>query len=55
VLYRKKKSLPTFSPNIITIDPKLLVFFRAYINIDDLVKSSISPPLAGGEEGEGDK
>jgi hypothetical protein len=24
-------------------------------NIDDIVKSRISPPLAGGDEGEGDK
>jgi len=28
--------------------------FYETINPDDLVKSSISPPLAGGNEGEGD-
>jgi hypothetical protein len=28
---------------------------RRRINIDDLVKSKISPPLEGGDEGEGDK
>jgi hypothetical protein len=29
--------------------------FYETITIDELVKSRISPPLAGGDEGEGDK
>jgi hypothetical protein len=29
--------------------------FYENIKLDDLVKSKISPPLAGGEDGEGDK
>jgi len=29
--------------------------FYEFIKIDELVKSKISPPLAGGDEGEGDK
>jgi len=29
--------------------------FYEIINVDDLVKSKISPPLVGGDDGEGDK
>jgi hypothetical protein len=32
-----------------------LLTIHRITKFDDLVKSSISPPLAGGEEGEGDK
>jgi hypothetical protein len=38
-------------------DQNNLDFGRAFLflNFDDLVKSKISPPLAGGDKGEGDK